>query len=521
MGKRKFLTINRFLGLNKSNDDASLLPGELTTCNNYLVKNNGDLAERGGGAKLDDGPAASRAYGFTNYRNSAGSEWLILVQGTAAYYYDSGWNDTGVVLTTSLETKFEQAGFSTNRNLYGVNGTDSVIKITTSGGVPAGSFVASSPTDLLQLKLHKNRLFGHDGKDTIKFTDANAFETWATGTNEFQVAPGVDGYIKAIEIWGDALFIFKEFGIYVLPNAADAASDWSILKTDALIGTQSPDSVRRTRAGIYYLSTDNKIRVVNPNITFTSGEYVMGGSGSPIVSELIQDYLDENLNEPNKSKAAAVVFKDKYIICLNSVNAGGNENDMCFVADTIKKRQIEGLAEPQPIWVEFTNFEFDYFAIQSVTGENKLYCVDIEAVTAERLDDGTNNDSGNAIESTAILGWFHPEDSGIYTRFTSVVAYTRLENWNLDVTMDSYRIGDFIPEELNGETTQITGSSTNAVVGTAIVGTSLVSSNGIKSEKMRIGLRGNFISIKMENLNANEYTEIQKLSVYYRNIHTE
>lgn len=521
MANRKVFSINRFLGLNKSNDDASLVPGELTTCNNYLVKNNGDLSERGGGATLTQPPSAGEAYGFSNYRNNAGSEFLIMAQGTAIWYYNSGWVDSNVTVTNDLETRFEQAGFGNNRNLYGVNGTDEVIRVSTVSSVPSGSFVSSSPTDLVQLKLHKNRLFGHDGKDTIKYTDANAFETWATGTNDFQVAPGVDGFIKAIEIWGDALFIFKEFGVYVLPNADDAASSWKILKTDALTGTQSGDTVIRTKAGIYYLSTDNKVRVLSPSISFTSGEYVLGGSGSPVVSELVQDYIDTILNENNKSKATAVLFKDLYILCINSVNATADENDVCLVADTIKRRQIELISEPQPIWVEFTNFDFDYFAVQAVTGAEKLYCVDNSGVTKERLNDSINNDSGAAIESKVVIGWFHPEAPEIYTRYNALVFYAYLESWDLDLTIGTYKFGDFIPEELSGSTGQISGNTGTATVGTAIVGTAVIGTIGIKTQKVRSGLRGNYISIELKNENVDEFTEIQKLSLFYTNIHTE
>jgi len=528
MSNRPNVTISRFLPLDTTQNKTSYDFGRLMKNHNYLYLQNGGLEERGGGTDLAAGPAASKAYGFANYKNNEAAEFLLLTQGTKIYYYNSGWVDAGVVLTSNQYMRFEQAGFGANRNMYAVNGSDSVTKITTTASVPAASAVASSPTDGEFIKLHKNRLFVANNRDTLYYTDVNAFETWALGTNDIEIAPGVDGYIQGLEIWGDSLFIFKERGIYIIPNAAESVSSWSVLKIDAETGTLSPDTIRRTKDGVYFLATDGRVRKINPNVTFTSGEYVLGGTGSPVVSERIQETIDLYIERGNIQRAHAVLYKDLYILSYNSTDATGNEMDICYAADTTKFEQIPSIQTLQPFWTQFTNFEFDFYAVQTVSSDPVLYCVDESAVTASRLVRGIHNDSSSAIESVIEVGWSAPPDrftgqpdTATYRLFHPIIVFAELENWDVDVEVATYKLNDFIPAEISGREYTVSGASSTALVGTAVVGTGTVTNVGIKSQKFRTGLRGNFLAIKCENLNADEFTRINKIIVFYDNLHRE
>ncbi len=521
MGTRESVTINKFIGLVLTGNKTSYAPGELVVNQNYLYLNNGGLSERGGGAKLCDAPAASRLYGLVEYTNGVGTSWLLSVQGTKLYYESSGtWVDAGVTLTSNKVCRFEQAGFGVNRNLYGVNAsTDGVIKVTTSAGVPLASKVAASPVNCTGIKLHKNRLFCIY-QDTLYYTDSNSYETWNTSVNTINIAPGVDGYCQALEIWGDSLFIFKETGIYILPNAAESASNWSVLKADALSGTQSPDTVRRTKKGIYYLSSDNKVRVVSPSISFTSGEYVMGGSGSPVVSEDIQEYLDMNLDEAAKTYATAVEFKDLYILGFKNNNNSTSYNDTWFFADLSKSKQIENLPQPQPFWGMLSGFDYYHMAVSTSQDEYIFYGSGVNGETHRRFDDGTHNDSGLAIESKMQLGWFSPTGEQIYYRFNPVVVYIDTETWGVDFKMQGYKMGDFLEDDLTGQSFSLTGTVDSFVLGTGVLGTGVFGNIGVTSGKFQSFQRGNMFSIYGENLGIDEYTKIYKLIVYYTPIHT-
>lgn len=516
------LTIDKFLGLNLNTDKLDAIPGQLVKNNNYLYMTNGGLEERGGGMKLTDPPSAGRCYALENYIDGSGDQWLITIQGTKAYYYNSGWVDLGLTLTSNKTARFDHAGFSTTRALYGVNENNSIIKIVTGGGVPTASIIsgANVPTNAIDIKLHKNRLFAIAG-DTLYFTDALAFDTW-TATN-IQIAPGVDGFCKALEVYGDALFIFKENGVYVLPNAddADPVNNWSILRTDAIIGTQSPDTVERTKIGIIYLSTDNFIRLIAPSITFSSGEYTLGGSGSPIISDFIQSDLNSTISNQYKGTAQSTVFMDKYIVGYRTTSNTSDYNDRWYFCDLSKFLSSPNNPQPQPYWGNFTGFTYDFFATQKVNGRDSLYGVNSSGEVHETLNGTIHSDNGNPIESEAILNWIPIAGDNLYKKFVRTYVVADTENWDLNLRFNAYKYNSLLPEDDEGITrTYRTSSTVGGIVGTAIVGTSIIGQIGTGSEKYRLNLKGNYFNVAFYNLNANEYTRVNKLVAYYRPIRT-
>lgn len=501
-------------------NELSLLPGQLMANNNYLYLDNGGLEERGGGAKLSDPPSAGVVYGLSNYRNENGSEFLVTIQGTDAYYYDSGWNALSLTLTSSKRTRFQMAGAGSNVALYGVNGTDLVIKIN--GTTPTGALVADSPTDVTAIATHKNRLFA-TSKTTLYFTETNAFDTWNTGTNTIDIAPGLDGDIQALEIWGDALFIFKETGVYVLPNAADASptSTWKILRTDAITGTLSPDSVKKTKDGIYYLATDNVVRKVGPETSFSSAEYTLGNSGSPTVSYAVNEEFRLLLDQSNKGRAFGIVHEDLYILYWQSTDQSGTQNDRAFFADTAKLYAIDGIPTPQPFWGEITGAIFDFATHQFSGSANSFYGAGgSDGVVQECFKVGVANDAGNAIASKAILGWIAPSGDAVLSKMKQVRFTGDVEGWQMTLRFDGYDLNGEIPSDGSGVSATFDphASSSVSLVGTAVVGTATVSSVNIATSRFRMGEKGYFFKIEMENLNADEHTKINQVIIYYRPI---
>lgn len=518
MGSFPSITIDRFLGMNTSRDELSLIPGQLSENQNYLYMTNGGLEERGGGAKLSNSPdGSSKVYSLSNYTNENGQEFLVTNQGTDAYYYSSGWNALSLTLTSNKKMRWAQSGKGSAIALYGVNGNDSVTKI--SGVTPTGSVVASSPTTAKYIEFHKNRLFAADDT-TLYFTEALDFDTWNTGANTIDIAPGKDGKITGLEVWGDALFIFKEFGVYILPNADTPVPklNWVILRTDALTGTLSPDSVKRTKAGIFYLSSDNFVRLLSPNISYSSGEYTLGGSGSPIISEDIQNDLDLLLSRPNISNAYASVFNDLYILSFESVNNSDTFNDLTYFADSARFVQQPAIQQPQPFWGTFKGFDYDFMTTQVSDGRIKFYGAKGETGQVhESMNETINNDNGAAIESRAVLGWYPIGNEATYSKINRIYFVGDTENWSIDLTFDAYEYGDIVPTIGVGTNYQTSTSATSSV-GTAVVGTDLVGTLTVGSSKFRANLRGNKFRAEMSNLNANEFTRLLKIIFYYRPI---
>jgi hypothetical protein len=56
------------------------------------------------------------------------------------------------------------------------------------------------------------------------------------------------------------------------------------------------------------------------------------------------------------------------------------------------------------------------------------------------------------------------------------------------------------------------------LIGTAIVGTAVIGNKGVSSTAYSCNLRGNYFLAEFGNSNANEFTRVLKLIVYYRNL---
>jgi hypothetical protein len=535
MSSFPYTEVSRFIGMDTTRNklsipsysqDGTVMAIKLSLNENFLYMSTGGLESRGGGDKLATGPVATDVvYGLANYQNDSDSQYLVSVHGSKLYYYDSGWVDFGISLTANKRMRFAGAGYGPNRALYGVNENDSVIKVAMSGGVPVASAVSSSPTTAKYLKLHKNRLFWIDNNDTLGYTDINAFDTFDIGNNFLYVSPGVDGNLQAMEIWGDSLFIFKERGVYILPNAADDSTEWKILRTDALTGTQSPDTVVATKAGIYFLSTDNFVRMLSPNISFSSAEYTMAGSGSPIVSYAIQEDITSLLDSTTKSRAVAVSFNDLYILSFQSVNNAATYNDLTYFADTSKLMEMANIEAPQPFWGTFTNFNYDFYALQYSGTQLKLYgskgAIDgtVDGDVHETLNPSINNDDGAAIRPRAITAWFAPGGQGLYKKFRQIYFTGDTENWFINLIFNAYKLGTVLPGDGEGaQDTFTTGDASGGIVGTGVVGTAVVSQVGVSSTKYRLSLKGHFFKAEFSNLNPDEFIRINKMVIYYRPI---
>lgn len=125
-------------GVNKLQDDSLISDQELSAMINGILVVDGVKKRQG---NLNFGSdSGSRVYGGSPFYTSASSDnrWIIREGGTSLQYYNSSnapTNIAGATMTTGLRTEFAMARDA----LYAENGTDSLVKITISGGVPVAS----------------------------------------------------------------------------------------------------------------------------------------------------------------------------------------------------------------------------------------------------------------------------------------------------------------------------------------------------------------------------------------------
>jgi hypothetical protein len=226
------------------------------------------------------------------------------------------------------------------------------------------------------------------------------------------------------------------------------------------------------------------------------------------------------MNKVTKDNAQAIVFNNLYILSLESVNNTGTYNDLTYFADVTKFNQLPGVVQPQPYWGQFTGFDYDFFATQISSNEVKFYgAKGLTGNVQESLNDSIHNDNSSAIESKAILSWHGLGSSGVSKRINHIYFTGDTEDWNITLNFNAYRMGKTLPGEGEGiGRVYTTSGTTGGVVGTAIVGTDAVGLKGVSSTKYLVNLRGNFFTAEFSNCNADQFTRVMKLLVYFRNI---
>lgn len=134
-------------GLDKLQDESLVDDHALTTSINSILVVDG-IEKRSGTLNLGSS-SGSHVYGATPFYTSSGDRFIIREGGTALKYYNGSnvpTNIAGATMTTGLRTEFAMA----RDTLYVENGTDNLVKVTISAGVPVASVYTAltTPTNL-------------------------------------------------------------------------------------------------------------------------------------------------------------------------------------------------------------------------------------------------------------------------------------------------------------------------------------------------------------------------------------
>lgn len=132
-------------GVNKLQDESLIKDEELSLMKNAVLVVDG-VQKRTGTINLGSS-SGSRVYGGTPFYTSASSDnrWIVREGGTALKYYNGSNAPTsisGATMTASLRTEFAMARDA----LYVENGTDNLVKVTISAGVPTASVFTALTT---------------------------------------------------------------------------------------------------------------------------------------------------------------------------------------------------------------------------------------------------------------------------------------------------------------------------------------------------------------------------------------
>jgi hypothetical protein len=404
-----------------------------------------------------------KAYGAGDYRYNLDDSYLVWVDDNKELRYYDESSSTINTLTTGIDNSnniFVPFGLGTNSALYGCNNIDGVYKI--SGSTPSFSLISNSPPlDFMAFSSIAGRMFGVKGT-FIYFTEiqqlsavtSTNLETWNITTNTAQPSPDSGAGFNCVVDSGDAMFFFKDTGIWILPNPQEDTIHWFYPRANADIGSKSPLTCKWTRygdsEGIIYLASDKTLRFCTAQIERNAGPKptIVGGS-----SKIISKYFQTTLNEiPTAylNKCTAEYFGRYYI--LNIVGVGEDTLTKTIIIDTEKLLQESNLDYPQPYFFFATNMNNTCHVVRK--SNNELYGFNkqgyiskllVEDVYSEAVPTRINSTGSLAIPWVAYTGWMKANSSEVELAH-GYLYWSVSGRWNIEFGINSFVLGEGVPE---------------------------------------------------------------------------
>jgi len=452
----------------------------------YLFSgNNIFLRTKRGSTLISD--ITRKPHGAALYTYNLSVEKLIWVDNINIVYSDvDGSNETTIsgVLTANLQMYFQMYGQQTNAALYGVNGTDSMIKI--SGSTPTLSTITSPVMDYITYSTLLGILVGVKGhnvyvSDQQVGTGTAQLETWPLTSNPTAIVSPDDGqgFKAVIDLGTEGIYFFKDTGIWVLPNGNESLRvDWRFPKVEADIGTISPKTVRKVNygntGGIIYLATDKTLKFIRPKLsTYGSGDLPsVTNSDAKTISKNFQKTLN-NIPRALLSQCTATYWERYYILNIPGT-ASSTKIDRTIIIDTEKLFKQKGDEIAQPFFLDSENMDYTEFVIRptnsnligfSVNGYiSRLFIQDkyVEEMPSRLTVDQESTVSGStrtvAIEYEAYLSWFNYSRDARGSQLELNRLYLNYEtfgDWGIMLSINAFNRGQAIPLFDEGLTTDL------------------------------------------------------------------
>lgn len=308
-GNSKSVYFKGFKGLH-SGSDPLREPNELSVCDNWLLRNDGELTKRPGLVVKD----SSMDTGISGR--------ILGVQGNRIWYTNTDGDlyenevDDAVTVRSSASTAITWGTPYIDSFYYGAN--DGIKKITAVSLTV--STVAALKTNTRLGTFHKQRLFiVPSGGVTVEYSDPNAFGTFASTSVIPIDSKTVDDHIVAILSFFDTLYILKTNSIWALYVQGDDDTQWILRQVRDNLGCINGPALVVENA-FFFLGTTS----LTDGATSYAAEVVLyksdGTSFVPVttpVAELYRGFIDTT-----DSHIALTLYRDHIIVPKTS-----NEND--------------------------------------------------------------------------------------------------------------------------------------------------------------------------------------------------
>ena len=371
--------IRDFSGGMDSNSIADILaPNQAASMVNVSLNRKGRLVKRKGQSLFNVDGSNTAFTGIGRFDPDATTSYLVAASDVDVIRATAGasvWTlaNPASGLTAGKNTEFVQA----NDLLFVLNGFDRTAWYDGSAWTLGGTYPASPPTAATGAWL-RNYLFlgGATTENDWVYFSNNLEPTVFDASDIIKINTGDGQKIQKMSAYRlNELIIYKERSIFVLDiTGSTPITDWTVQPISTVVGTIAPRSVVSLGNDQWFLSSEP---IAIRSLVRSSFDKILIN----FVSTPVQDIFDGtndfgfNINTAQISKAAAVLFDNKYIIAIPTGTS--LVNNTVLVHDFINSAWYIIKGWYPAGWIEF---------------DNKLYMIDANDGRVVQVFSGTTGD---------------------------------------------------------------------------------------------------------------------------------
>lgn len=455
-------------GLNREADPYKLLPTESPESVNVDFGTRGEATKRKGYVEQwTDAALSEHLFVF-----DVDEVVHVRADGTIRYISGGTSTDSTKALTDSSTARDYPIGhISLNEALYLTRHTnDSPVKWDGTTWSDMTAWDGTDDTEVFpQAKVAMtahNRVFvgnvrlsgGTSHYSRFYFSDVVDAEGWQA-LNYFDVSPDDGQELQQLQLFGDQIFIFKDHSIHVVVGTNELEFD--VWPMDDALGTTAPQSV---------VNVGGQLIFFDP----TKGVYSFDGGGFTRISDKINTYLLDGINDDVIYKARGWTYRNRYYLSVPWGTDTYNSRTFVYdprVTDTNDEKEIGA-------WMEY-DYGFSDAAYTPAWGPLGVGLNNANDIMS--LLNG-NDDDGADIAAHVRTAWLSPASPSFKHRARRVdLTFSALGDY--DVTVKMYE--DFAPSASVIKTVNTLGAGD--VYGTALYGTG---EYGVASDQIIARLAG-------------------------------
>ena len=346
-----------FIGLNSRDNPSSLPQGIVSESKNYRFDRGVASARKGLQRKTSGALVGKTVYGTCTYIDSTGQEIIVIVTGSALYYYNPQTEalslainfPTGETITTSdgcdviqaIDKVFITRGYNKRPLIW-----DMASSIT---AMPTGTTTGHEFPNCSQLMYYGNRLVAQGkyhsdtnanrNRDTVGVSNYLDYQHWDI-LDSFTFNNGGNDQVVAVAPWTlNEFVVFMRHSIFYVNTGVGRYATGDGLSQDSFIKTLVSDigciakrSVVQAGGGVIFLS-DNGVYAMNPSQVGSNESMRLLTMEQPLSAPI--DDVIKRINKTYAHRAVGVYWSNRYYLAIPV--DGSDKNNAVVIYNFILK----------------------------------------------------------------------------------------------------------------------------------------------------------------------------------------